>query len=308
MPTGQDVYVDPQLTDISIKYKNDTFVADTLFPVLNVAKKTGFYFVYDKQNLRAHNSERSGVARANRVDYSLIKTPYGPLVEHSLEVPIEYDVLSMYEDPLDPRTDATETVTEMILIEKEVKIATLLGDTTQVTQNQTNAGTSQWNDYGNSNPFQDIWAAINVIKKFGIKPANTLVFGQDVWIQIVNHPDFLDRIKYSELGKVTSENIKMLFPGIENVVIASAVQNTAVQGQTDSLAYIWGKNCQVMYVTPSPAIRQVTAGYTLTLDGGRKVENWDEMQVKAEFVRATDYYQQKLVAPEAVYLIKAAVA
>ena len=307
MPQTSDVFVDPILTNISVKYKNDQFIADMIFPEVAVQKKTGFYFTYDKSNIRIENTERTGVSRANRTDYALTKTAYGPLVEHSLEIPIEYDILDQYDSPLEPRTDATETVTEKILLEKEVKLATTLSTTGTVTQNVTLAGTSQWNDYGNSNPFTDLQTGINAITRNGIMRPNTLVMGQDVWIQIINHPDFLDRIKYSQLGKVTEESVATLL-GLDDVHVSRTVQNTGVLGNADALSYVWGKNAQLLYVSKSPAIRSISAGYTLSLYGGRKVETWDEMQVKAEFVRVTDYYQQLLVAVEAIYLIKNTVA
>jgi hypothetical protein len=216
--------------------------------------------------------------------------------------------MEMYDAPLDPRTDATETVTEMILIEKESKLATAMASGTNVPQNLTFSGGSQWSDYANSNPFTDIMTGINTIKQNGIQDPNTFVIPQPVWLQLVNHPDFLDRIKYSQLGTLTTELVKSLFPGITNIVIAAAVQNATTQGQTDSLSYIWGKNFWVMYVAPTPGLRTISAGYTLSLYGGRRIEGWDEREHKAEFIRCTDYYQQKFVATEATYGIFSVVA
>jgi hypothetical protein len=308
MPNTSDVYQDPLLRDISIRYSNPDFIADKVFPVLNVDKRTGYYFVYDKSNLRTESSVRTGVTRANRVDYNLSKTAYGPLIEHSLEIPIEYDVLNQYDAPLEPRTDATLTVTEKLAIEKEIALAATLADTAIITQNTTLSGTSQWSDYGNSNPFSDIQAGIDSMAQNGIVAPNTLVMGWAVWSKIINHPDFLERVKYSALGTMSEATMKQLFPNIQNIYVSKAVKNGAVQGQADSLSFVWGKHVQLMYVTPTPALRSITAGYTLTLNGGRMVENWNEQPVKAEFVRVTDYYEQKTVAAEAAYLIKNAVA
>ena len=52
MMVQQDVVVDPALSNVSIKYSNDTFIADQVFPTLSVTKQTGKFYVYDKSNLR----------------------------------------------------------------------------------------------------------------------------------------------------------------------------------------------------------------------------------------------------------------
>jgi hypothetical protein len=52
MLVQQDVVVDPALSNVSIKYTNDTFIADMILPMVKVAKQTGKYYVYDKSNLR----------------------------------------------------------------------------------------------------------------------------------------------------------------------------------------------------------------------------------------------------------------
>ena len=57
--------------------------------------------------------------------------------------------------PTDPFTDATENVTERLLIAKEVEAAQLLTDTSVITQNTTLSGTSRLDD-SNSDPFATI--------------------------------------------------------------------------------------------------------------------------------------------------------
>lgn len=305
-PTVSNVYQDPLLTDISVRYTNTNLIADQVFPVLPVQKRTGVYFKYDKNNLKIANTRRTGTSRANRVDYGLSKIEYGPLTERSLEIAIDNDTMLQYASPLDPLADAALVVTEKVLLERENDLAADLGSTSIVTQNTTLSGTSQWNDYANSTPFNDIQLAITTIKKNGIINPNTLVFGQQVWDWLINHPDLIDRIKFTERGVMTPELVGALFQ-IDNVFIGDAVNNTAEDGQTDSLGYIWGANVIVMYVTATPGIRTVTAGYHFTLLNGRYIDRWVEQERKANFVRFNDYYDRQYVAVEAMYLIKNAV-
>jgi hypothetical protein len=106
---------------------------------------------------------------------------------------------------------------------------------------------------------------------------------------------------------MTTELLAALI-GIENVLIGDASYNTANDGQTDSMGYIWGKNAILMYVTDAPGIRTVTLGYHFTLQDGRYVDRWVEQWNKSNFVRFNDYYDREFVAVEAGYLIKNAVA
>lgn len=44
-PTLRDVHVDAILTNLSIGYKNDTYIGESVFPRIQVAKKSDVYFV-----------------------------------------------------------------------------------------------------------------------------------------------------------------------------------------------------------------------------------------------------------------------
>lgn len=301
--TTADVYIDVQLTDVSVRFTNDTYLADILFPIVTVKKRSGVMYKYDKSNLKAASSVRTGVDRAARVEYGLSKVAYGPLLEHALEEAIEWDVKNEAIDPLDPSIDAVNNISERMLIEKEVSLAALMTNTSIITQYSTPS--VLWDVYATSKPFSDIEAGRLAIQKSALKKPNTIWMGMDVWSKLKNHPDFISRVAYTQLPTLTTSLMKDLFPGIENIYIGEAMQNTAADGQTDALTPIWGKNLFIGYVTPQPGIRTVSLGYTLTLENGRYVDAWTEQQVKADFVRVNDYYQQYVVAAEAAYALLA---
>src|SRR5687767_4192361 len=107
MPKVRDQYVDPVLTDISIKHTNPQsgFVNGFVFPVKEVPKDTGIYFKYDKSNLRAAvDSRRKGMAASAEMDYNMDQDTYGPLEEHSLKKGITQEEMDNYDSPLEPRT------------------------------------------------------------------------------------------------------------------------------------------------------------------------------------------------------------
>jgi hypothetical protein len=304
-----DFYVNPVLTETSIRYSNDAndFLAEEIFPVLPVSKKTGYIFKYDKSNLKTAGDLRAPSARANRVDYGMTKVTYGPLVKHALEIDIDEDIMEMYDSPLEPQVDATMAVTEMFELNKEAALASYLATTANLGASVTLSGTSQWGDFVNSAPFTDIETGVATVIKTAAKTPNTILMGYPVWSKLKNHPDMLDRVKFSQLGTMTESLLSDLVQ-IPNVKVAKAVYNSAADGQTDVMAFVWGKHCWIMYITSSPALRSVTAGYTLSNPAFRRVDSWYEIWNTTTFVRVQDFYQQFAIAAECMYGIINAVA
>jgi hypothetical protein len=183
----------------------------------------------------------------------------------------------------------------------------MLTDVAQVTQNVTLSGTSQWSDYVNSDPLPAIQSYFDTIKLNGLVTPNTIVMGYQVWSKLKNHPKLINRIQYVTKQALALDDFAALV-GVKNILIGDAVSNTAVEGQTDTLGFVWGKNFWLMYVTEAPAIDTVTAGYHLTLENGRYMDGWYDNDRKADYVRFNDYYDRKIVAPEAIYGVFAAIA
>ena len=315
MPQPKDMYADKQLTNVSVKFSNRLnemgFLADKIFPIVNVDKDTGIYFEFDKANLRVpSNTKRTGRARASEVDYDIIERTYGPLDDHAVEHFISRRVLDNYDQPLEPRSNAVEMLTEVMQLEKEEALATTLSDTAVLTQNTTLSGTAQFSDYTNSDPFLKIQTGIDAVNLNSLRMPNTMFMGYEVWSKLMNHPDLIERIKYQGLGMVTKETFLKLFSdsGITNLWVGNTKKNSAKEGQADSLGYVWGKHLWLAYVEPNAKLEAPTLGYTLSRRNGREVERWPEAGVKGEFVSVADYYQQKTISATAAYLIKNAIA
>jgi len=310
MPAPNATYVQPLLTDVSIRYTNDSFIAPVVFPDLPVTKDIDKVFKFDKTNLRKPASTaRDGFARANRIDYGLTQISTPPLVEASLEIGITNAVMDNYDAPLVPMVAATNTVTEQILIEKEYLLANFVFSSSNITQGTTLSGGTQWSTYASSNPFGDLQLARTTIKQNSGKNPNTLVLGRQVWDQLVNHPNVTDRIKYTaRADQATIANALGDLFGFQNVIMGEAIYNSASPGNTDVLGFIWGKYALACYIAPLPALETVSLGYHLYRPSERYVDSWYEQPIKTTIVRCNDYYTRFLMAVEAGYLITAAVA
>lgn len=306
------VYIDQALTSFSQQYRNDPagYIQDVVAPMLPVERKTGKYAYYPKSNLKAPvNSTRTGEAKTARANFQVQWKSYEELNEHALKDGITKDIYQMYLSPLDPEQDTVTFLMDQLQIEREVALAAKISSTSVVTQYA--APSTQWNaTTGAGSPFLDIEAGINTMQINGLRSANTIVMGYPVWSQLKNHPDLLDRVKYSQLGVLTTSLFTTLFEdaGITKTVVARAVYDSAAEGLTSSNAYIVGKNLWLIHSTPSPKLRDVNFMHTLVLNNGRYVDSWVNQDRKTTFFRVNDYYDQFIIGPEAIYMIQGAVA
>lgn len=302
-PLVQSLYADQILSQFSVAWDNAGFIADTIFPEVQVTGKTGLYFTYDRQSQRQTNDVRAPGTRAQVVRYGYTQVPYGPLLDHSLDAPIEWEIEDTAVAPLDPAFDATNLLTSKITLNKEMDAYNQVTNTAVITQNVTLSGTSRWDDYANSDPIGDLRLSINTVKKSTGKSTQdlTIMMGYEAFDTLKNHPQFLERIKHSQLGILTAELIARVLD-VKQVIIANAQVDTANPGQSDVMGYIWGKNAWVFYLADKPALRQPSFGYTLR-KGGRKVYRWTEQAEETDYIRVKDYYQQFITAASAGYYL-----
>lgn len=306
MIVQQDVVIDPALSNVSVKYTNDTFIADLIAPTVKVSKQTGKYYIYDKANLRVDKTNRAAGSGANEVDFGLTTASFA-CDDHALKSFVADEIQDQADAALNPLIDETEALTEKMLLDREANLAAILADTAQITQNTTLSGTSQWSDYSNSSPIADVRTARTTIHAATFKKPNTLILGKQVFDMLCEHPEIIERIKYSQLGVVTAELLARVFQ-VEKVLIGEAGSNSAVEGQADSLSYVWGKHAVVAYIAPSIGIKSLTLAVTFTY-GTREVKRWYEQDREGTYVRVgKDNYVQKIIAVGAGYLIKNAIA
>lgn len=308
--TNRYLGVDPMLSNVAIAYSNDAYVAEQIFPSVKVAKQTAKHFVYDRGRFRVNDNERASGSNSKEVTLNLTTgTPYFA-EDHALRQFVSDDDVDNAITPTSPFIDATENVSEMHMVAREVELATMLTATATMTQNVTLSGTAQWSDYTNSDPIGDIETGKATIHAaIHINP-NTLILGKEVFDILKHHPSFLERFKYTQKGVITEDMLAVVF-GVEKVIVAGAGYNTAVEGQTDSMSYIWGKSAILAYIAPSVRPKLMTLGFTYTWKT-QKVERLrgsDEEDRKGTYVRVGDhYYDQKIVSVSAGYLIKNAIA
>src|SRR3990167_6516165 len=159
-----------------------------------VQRQSDKYWKFGQEQLQALVDDlRAPGAAAQRVLQSLSSDTYFA-DDHALERLITDEERSNF-DAGDVEQWAAETLTDKILLRKEKLFAAMVTDTAQVTQNTALSGTSQWSDYTNSKPTEDLQAGQETIAKNAGVRANTLILGFPVFSKLRNHPKIVERVQ-----------------------------------------------------------------------------------------------------------------
>ena len=286
MPRQSDIHIDKALTNISVKYFQDpaNFIADIVFPTVPVQKQSDRYFRYhrddwfrDDARLRAMGTESAGG------DYDIDNTPSYFCQKYAFHRDIHEEERANSDNPLTPDETATEFVVGKIRLNKEVnwtKTFFRAGVWATDYRGSHSPGTGtivHWNDYANSNPVGDISTmSTDMMEVTGQRP-NTLVLGRRVYDALREHPDVLDRIKFTQRGIITLDILAAFFD-IERILVCNAIQNTAakvgkpqVAGQppedAHDMSFIQGNHALLCYTARRPQLQHATAGYTFSWVG-----------------------------------------
>jgi len=295
MPTVRDVHIDTALSNISIAYTNAAFIADQVFPVVGVNKKTDYYWVFPKAAWqRDEVAIRAPGTRAARADYDITTASY-VAINYAIAKVVPDEVRDNADNPLRPDVEATEFVTSALLRALERRVANLTTGGSGLWAYSTTP-TTQWS-VDTSDPWGDIDAAMNgVISVTGAQP-NVAVMSWDVWRHLRQHPDFLDRVKYTRpSGRVEVGDLRSWF-GFDKVLIGNSLWDKAQEGVTASPLYIWGDQFWCGYVPATPSLMTPAAGYVLEW-GNRTVRRYREDQEHQDVVEAMHYTDEVITASD----------
>ena len=298
-PLESDVHVDAVLSGVSVKYSNEELIADQVMPVVNVKKESDKYFVYTR-DWRLPQSKRGLGAEANEVEWNVGTDTYS-CEEYALKDLIPDRVRANQDNPLNIDVDTTEDLTELIQVGREKRVADIAFVAgTYGTQTSALAGANQWDDYAGSDPIGDVRSAKATVHAASGKTPNTMIIGYQAHLKLLDHPDILERIKYTQRGVVTNDILAALFE-VDKYIVGKALYDSSQEGGDESLGYIWGKSVALIYAQPSPGIKKVSFGYQFQSRGFR-VKKWRVEGRDGDFVEAGEIRDEKIVAATCGYL------
>ena len=319
-PTARAVHTDQPLTNISVAFLQNAanFVAPRVFPNIRVQKQSDVYYTYDRGFFNRNQAKlRAPATEAAIAGFGLSTDTYRADVV-ALKAQMAWQVEANADSPVQLERANLELLLHQMMIKKEVDWASNYFTTGVWTTTYAGVASSpatgeviQWSDQTSGDPIANIRdAKTDIMESTGMMP-NTMVMSQRVLDALIDHPDIVDRVKYS--GGVGNQNPAMaseqtlaqLF-GLDRILVMRAIQNTAAEGDTNAHSFIGGKNAMLCYTAPTPGLMTPSAGYTFTWSGyqgggnefGVTVTRREDDKIKATEIEAEMAYTQKVVAAD----------
>jgi len=308
----QKAIIDKLLTNVSSMYIPEGFISESIFPVVESMQKTGLLAKYGNDHLRIQQTVIGGGGEYGRVKTIVRSNSSYSIEGHGLEGLVTEDDYSNVEKPYDAEQDETFGITSTIMVGKEKGLADTLGDTSIVTQNVTLSGTSQWNDYANSDPVDDILTARKTVKSgCGFEP-DLGIMDWDTAETLRYHPQILDALGFKDNrpGGLNDKELASVLK-VKRLLIGQSSYEAAKKGQTSDLQPIWGKNVILAKMPEKAKKRQTSFGYCFKLKGrkARRVFKWSvNNPPNSKAILVDDHYDFAITNVAAGYLIKDAIA
>lgn len=286
------------------------FIADQVMPIRPVPKKAASFSAITRESiLRPVDVRRGNNGTYGRADYDTDDIQYS-CDEFGLEGKLGDDQRAFYMNDFDAEMITAALTRDRLAREREIRVAALIQNTTTWTGAAlyTDLGTD-WDD-ASSTIVADVETAKNKIRaNCGMMP-NTMVLpvGAIPWMKA--NTDLKARIQYVQA--LTDEAIMNMLPqifGVERVLVAGAVKNTGVEGETFASSDIWSDNyCWLGVVDGSQNLAAPSATRTLLWNEDSPdiftVEEYYEAQTRSWVYRVRHSLDEKVIDPYFAHLLK----
>jgi hypothetical protein len=260
--SAQFIY-SPALSDYAVQNGVGTFgTASAIAPVFRVNALVGQYLKRDRQLMGASRVKRAPGELVKRVETAKGAMQTFQAVDHSIIKSVPWEIVQGYGagDLFGEQQNAAKEAINEIMHAHEIAVEALLWNGgTQANLNtiygasQVTTPTTKW-DASASRPDNDIKVKkMEVYKRSGEMP-NTLLINRDTFNAIATSTSnsIGERVKYTA-GTIPDQTLLAQLFGVERVVIADELYNTANPGQTDSFGLLYGvDSALLLYVDPRP--------------------------------------------------------
>lgn len=139
------------------------------------------------------------------------------------------------------------------------------------------------------------------------KMPNTLILGVNVHMALRTNPDIVDRLKYTQTGIASTENLAALFE-VQNIGMAASLYNAAAEGADDDFEFIADPNAMWLgYIEPTARMDAPTAiarfGWTGLIPGatqpnGGVITRGRDDRAYSDWIHSRNAFDYKLVSAD----------
>jgi hypothetical protein len=320
-PAQSDLHVNVPLTNVSIAYtqSTDVFIATKVFPSVPVQKQSDLYWKYSKSDFRRTDVERRAPSTESPgTGWNVTTDTYFTHV-YAVHKDIDDQLRANADSVFSLDKEATEFVTMQLLLKRDIdwaaryfKTGVWGTDLAGVTGTPSTNEFKRFDDAA-SDPislFSELQT--NFVQQNAGRKANTLVLGAHVINALKNHPDILDRIKYTQKGIVTEDLLASLL-GVDKILVALATQTTTERGldaksQDAAATYDFiadSKSALLVHTPASPGLMTPAAGYTFTWSGylggnatGTRIKRFRMEPIASDRIEGEATYDMKVTGSD----------
>jgi len=319
MANRSNLGVDRILSRYTLLLKNrpNMFVADRALPTAVVNHPRGKFYTVDPGMSYAapgYGLLRTSGADFRRVTTDVSQTSLFTLKEYGIEAPVDdIDREFAGSDALDLRQAATEIAWNAAMIQRERDFASLLFNTgTFSGYTAALSGSDRWDNAASSPMDQADLAAESVRQQTGVPRSElSLLVGAKVWEALRKNAALTDFYKYTQAGAThLDESTVASALGLKEIVVGSAVGNSAVEGAAKSMANLWGKFALFYHKVDAPrALTPHGIGACFTMSGRQpgRVERFRE-EPRSEIMLVSWLEDRVVTSPAAGYLFSTVVS
>ena len=310
-PGYGDTHVDAYLTNMSIGYKNETYIAKEIFPVLGVKKRSDLIPKYDQSHwFRREAVELSPMEAPPIGGYEVSSDTYF-CRKYGLGHVVADENRENTDRPFDLDRDGMEWLSDQMDARTEDYFVANFWKTSVWTTDKV-GGTdfNKWSDYTNGTPVIDLREFRRTVRRLIARNPNTLVFGDLTMDAVADHPDMLERIKYgssSEAPAIVTPNLVAQLLGFDRVLVGTSIYTDSAEGTAEaSVTYgaDWDDDALMLFCPPRPSLRQPAAGYTFSWTSVFGTERYirrrrEPLSEMGDLLEAIEYVDMKVTAAAA---------
>jgi hypothetical protein len=305
------VHVNKLLSNLSIAYKNDIYIAESILGVVPVSQRSDTYLKWSRRNLlNAPDDLLGNRAKANEVMNEYTDDNYS-LKDYGLKDYVDDQTMKNADQPFLEVLDMIEGLLERIALKRELRAAAVATAGASYSGNTLSLAGSEWNAttsggmYTGGSPINNIRSALAAVKTGFGRTRKVGFTSLDVFNVLSNHSHIRGLFGLSDSGLATQQMIAKYF-GLDELLVTEAEYDTANIGQSASYSRIWGNVFGVVRVAQTPSKRIAAFGSIFRQNGDPFVHEWyspDEGKSGGHYAKVAISEDIKIVAPDTGYLL-----
>lgn len=302
---------DPVRTAIALAYSNEQYIADMVLPRAMVSSEEFLWTLYNKADgftVPDTTIDRKG--RFNQVEFGGTEKA-SQTIDRGLEDVVPQKDIDRARDQnlqFDPVGNATELITELLLLDREIRVKNIVQDADlyPAGNKETLSAADRW-DTETGDPMTQLSDAMETT---WLRP-NVMVLSSQTALAIQRNTKVGQAYNGTDgpEAMVPLEWIRQTL-GLDQILVGRSRQNTAKKGQPETYARVWDNKVTLIYRNPA-ALPNKGLTFGITAEYGSRIamtkRDEDVGMRGATAVRVGESTREIIMAADCGYLIESVI-